>query len=266
MVFLQDVTDLCASDVITPIQFGPRSKAPIYLVHPASGLSYIYSAIGPLQRTVFGISNPSPTPAVARQRFARLEDYVECYAKAIVDSKPDGELIIGGFSFGASVALRLAEVLQEERFGCQRISAIFLLDGRNPSNEIVRDWALARWSAREKSQGRSLHLDVRKGAMDDEKFEVWHNEHAEKVMALHEHASIRISRSIPVYLFKATMFPDGFPQREDDELSSRNYWTHEQIPDLTIFDVKAVGHEDFLKEEMQTESCTELVKEVLKSL
>nr|WP_128984834.1 non-ribosomal peptide synthetase [Streptomyces roseicoloratus] len=127
----RDLTDTAATDarsaldVLLPLRAG-GTKAPLFCVHPAAGVSWVYSGLlrhldqdrpvhGLQARGLRGASAPSSVAEIA-------EDYV----RQIRAVQPEGPYHLLGWSFGAVVAQAMAVALQAAG---QEVALLALLDG-----------------------------------------------------------------------------------------------------------------------------------------
>ncbi|CAD6594448.1 MAG: hypothetical protein ASARMPRED_000210 [Alectoria sarmentosa] len=119
------------------IQGAPASPlAPLILIHAVSGFALPYLSLGPLSsstdpqhaRPVYGLSCPiyesrSYHPpksfiAVARQ-----------YVNRIREELPHGPYILGGWSMGGMIAIKMVEILEKEG---EEVLEVLLIDSTNP--------------------------------------------------------------------------------------------------------------------------------------
>lgn len=102
-------------------------KTPLFLVHPVGGSVFWYTSLGKSfdkDRPLYAIQDP----ALESQSFLfeRLEDMASCYIENIKSIQPHGPYLIGGASFGATVAIEMAHQLQNKG---DAVAAILSLDG-----------------------------------------------------------------------------------------------------------------------------------------
>jgi thioesterase domain-containing protein/acyl carrier protein len=104
---------------------GPR--APLYCVHPASGLSWQFTGLKrhlPEEIPIFGLQSPlftgTPLPAT-------IDDLAADYADRIVQQTPAGPVRLLGWSFGGALALLIAQVLVARG---REVSWVGMLDAR----------------------------------------------------------------------------------------------------------------------------------------
>lgn len=111
---------------IIPLQkFG--QKTPLFLVHPVGGSIFWYASLSKhfnKERPLYAIQDP----ALESQTFLfeNLEEMANCYIENIQRIQPHGPYLIGGASFGATVAIEMAKQLQRKN---EEIKAIISLDG-----------------------------------------------------------------------------------------------------------------------------------------
>ena len=102
-------------------------KTPLFLVHPVGGSVFWYTALGKhfdKERPLYAIQDPAlETHSFI---FERLEEMASCYIDNIKRIQPHGAYLIGGASFGATVAIEIAKQLQNRN---ENVDAIISLDG-----------------------------------------------------------------------------------------------------------------------------------------
>jgi len=90
------------------------SLRPIHLVHPLGGLSWCYSRLLPhipKEHPVYGLQ--SSGFAAADQRPESVRDMARAYISMIRQVQPEGPYMLGGWSFGGTVAHEMAVALEE---------------------------------------------------------------------------------------------------------------------------------------------------------
>lgn len=114
---------------LVPLQ--PRgAKLPLFLVHPASGLAYPYSALAQAlgeDQPLYALQDPSLESS--RPPHTRIEDYAEEYLQAIRSVQSKGPYLIGGWSFGGHVAFEMASRLHEAG---QEVALLVAIDTEAP--------------------------------------------------------------------------------------------------------------------------------------
>lgn len=125
------------------INNSPRSNqlAPLFLIHAVSGFGLPYLSLGPLSppniddastavpdRPVYGLSSPiyqfqSYKPGLSFAKIAK--EYVE----RIKTVRPHGPYVLGGWSMGGVLAIKMADLLQQQG---EEVSMLVLIDSSNP--------------------------------------------------------------------------------------------------------------------------------------
>lgn len=118
------------------IQGNPASPLPpLILIHAVSGFALPYLSLGPLSssntadsRAVYGLSCPiyeSRSYHLPGSFLAVAREYVDRVSKEI----PHGPYILGGWSMGGMIAMKMAEILENEG---EEILGVLLIDSTNP--------------------------------------------------------------------------------------------------------------------------------------
>lgn len=118
------------------IQGNPASPLPPFiLIHAVSGFALPYLSLGPLSssdiadsRAVYGLSCPiyeSRSYHLPASFLAVAREYVERVRKEI----PHGPYILGGWSMGGMIAIKMAEILEKEG---EEVLGVMLIDSTNP--------------------------------------------------------------------------------------------------------------------------------------
>jgi len=127
---------------IKPVQGSPESSlTPLFLVHAVSGLSNPYSRLGPLtkpsfsishdeERLVYGISSPLYKSRGAFKAPRTLEAMARLYVNAIRKKQPYGPYLLGGWSMGGMLAVKMADILIRDHG--EQVLKIIVIDGANP--------------------------------------------------------------------------------------------------------------------------------------
>jgi len=102
------------------------------LIHPISGLALPYLALGELsqdgQRPIYGINSP----IYGRKPWhlpSSLDELAVAYVRLVQRIQPQGPYLLGGWSMGGMIALRMAAILEKAN---ERIIHIVLIDSINP--------------------------------------------------------------------------------------------------------------------------------------
>lgn len=118
----QDLIENC----IVPLKSSGR-KVPLFLIHPIGGSVFWYKLFEKYldnDQPLYAIQDPG----LDKQElfFDNLEAMANHYIKAIQTVQPKGPYLIGGASFGSTVAIEMAKQLQETG---EQVPAIISLDG-----------------------------------------------------------------------------------------------------------------------------------------
>ena len=109
--------------------------APLFLIHAVSGFATPYMALGPLtsddptrSRPVYGLSCP-----IYESKSYKIPLSFEKVAREYVDriraERPEGPYMLGGWSMGGMIAVKMACILQEQG---QEVVHVVLIDSTNP--------------------------------------------------------------------------------------------------------------------------------------
>ena len=128
--------------------------APLFLIHAVSGFALPYLALGPLShkhpsnsRPVYGLSCPTYESKAYRIPLS-FEKVAREYVTRIKSERPHGPYILGGWSMGGMIAVKMATLLQE--LG-EEVLHVVLIDSTNPQgcpwfeDEAERS-AIAEWT------------------------------------------------------------------------------------------------------------------------
>lgn len=118
--------DTLFENIIVPIKKG-GNKTPLFLVHPIGGSIFWYKSLAKYfdaDRPLYGIQDPGLDKK--ELFFENLEEMAQRYIKAIQTIQPRGPYMVGGASFGSTVAIEIAKQLQKKN---EKITAIISLDG-----------------------------------------------------------------------------------------------------------------------------------------
>ncbi|MEY9968103.1 nonribosomal peptide synthetase DhbF [Streptacidiphilus sp. MAP12-16] len=125
-------------DVLLPLRTA-GSLAPLFCVHPAAGISWVYSGLLRVlepERPLYGLqsralADPQAAPADIQ---AMAKDYLE----EIRQVRPNGPYHLLGWSYGAGVAHEMATQLEAAG---EEVGLLTMLDGYPPLPEQRRPWA-----------------------------------------------------------------------------------------------------------------------------
>ncbi len=112
-------------------------KAPLFLIHPIGGTVFWYSTLATLldkSRPVYGIQDPALD--FREDMFSSIREMAECYYAMIKKIQPHGPYIIGGASFGGTVAVEIAGLIENEG---EEVLGIPILDGWAIYPDTLRD-------------------------------------------------------------------------------------------------------------------------------
>lgn len=119
------------------IQGAPACNlAPLILIHAVSGFALPYLSLGPLSspndpehaRPIYGLSCPiyeSRSYHLPESFSAVAREYVDLIRKEI----PYGPYILGGWSMGGMIAIKMAEILESDG---EEVLGVLLIDSTNP--------------------------------------------------------------------------------------------------------------------------------------
>lgn len=111
---------------IIPLQ-AKGSQTPLFLIHPIGGSIFWYTKLATLMgdsRPIYGIQDPGIE--LKKPIFTSIKTMAKFYAQAITETQPTGPYLIGGASFGATVALEIANQLKKQK---HVVLSIIILDG-----------------------------------------------------------------------------------------------------------------------------------------
>lgn len=117
------------------LQGDPESDlAPLFLIHAISGLALPYLALGSLTddgRPIYGISSPiyefkGYSPPSSLDTLAA--EYVSLIRREV---QPHGPYLLGGWSMGGMISMRMAALLESQG---EKVLHVVLIDSANPDN------------------------------------------------------------------------------------------------------------------------------------
>lgn len=103
------------------------NQPPLFLIHPIGGTIFWYSTLAKLLkkvRPIYGIQDPSIE--LEKPIFESIEEIASFYLKHIKKIQPSGNYLIGGASFGTTVAVEIAQRLHKAG---DKVTSIISLDG-----------------------------------------------------------------------------------------------------------------------------------------
>lgn len=113
-------------NIIVPLNTAGE-KTPLFLVHPIGGSVFWYKLLGKYidkDRPLYGIQDPGLDKN--ELIFTNLEEMANAYIDSIQAIQPNGPYLLGGASFGSTVAIEMAKQLQERG---EIVTSIISLDG-----------------------------------------------------------------------------------------------------------------------------------------
>lgn len=135
------------------------TKAPLFAVHPASGIAWGYaSMLGSLdpERPLIGLQMPGMEPGATHSVTAMdLTELADSYIAHIRSVQPSGPYHLLGWSFGGHVVHRLATRLQELGDEVASLAILDAFPGNQESNDEVGAGA-GIWAAFLEAQGYAL--------------------------------------------------------------------------------------------------------------
>ncbi len=128
---------------ILPLRAGDE-RAPLFMVHPASGLAWKFSGLAaqlPTERAVFGLQMPGIAPGDSELPLGNeVDDLLDAYLESIRDVQPTGPYHLIGFSLGGRLAHLLAGRLQDAG---ERVDLLVSIDAYPGETEQGAPGALA---------------------------------------------------------------------------------------------------------------------------
>lgn len=123
------------TDILLPITTVGTHK-PIFLIHTAFGLAYSYTSLSYYlnNQPMYGINDPALNSA--GESFNSIEEMAACYIKIIQNIQESGPYILGGWSFGGTVALEIAQQLKKQK---HEVEIVILFDSTNYPKNIIRN-------------------------------------------------------------------------------------------------------------------------------
>ncbi|WP_298627074.1 amino acid adenylation domain-containing protein [uncultured Legionella sp.] len=194
-------------------------KTPLFLVHPVGGSIFWYTELAKhfdKDRPLYAIQDPSlETQSFL---FEHLEEMASCYIEHMKHIQSHGPYLIGGASFGASVAIEIAEQLHKKK---ESVAAIISLDGWAEYPALQSSEAHFKELMQE--QNTRLLDDYQKNNLKNADFLLEMQWHREQMLMSYTMPRIKA----PLLLFKATHLSPLF--QYDAPL---NWW--DQYTDLPI--------------------------------
>lgn len=120
------ISNLSSENNIIPLKT-EGEKTPLFLVHPIGGSVFWYKLLGQYldkDRPLYAIQDPGLDKN--QLIFNNLEEMASAYIDSIQTIQPNGPYLLGGASFGCTVAIEMAKQLQEKG---EIVISIISLDG-----------------------------------------------------------------------------------------------------------------------------------------
>lgn len=205
--------------IIIPVKES-GNKTPIFLIHPIGGSIFWYKSLGVyLDENIplYGLQDPGLESD--KLFFKSIEQMAATYIKAIQTIQPQGPYIIGGASFGSTVAIEIAKQLQEKN---ETVKGIISLDGWAEYPALQRDEEHFKELMSEHNSRILEHHKLHQITNSDNLLTLqWHRE---KMLMLYKLPQIKTN----LILFKAQTLTDLFDY--DAPLNWwENYWGGEII-------------------------------------
>ena len=112
-------------------------KTPLFLIHPIGGTVFWYSNLASLldkSRPFYGIQDPALD--YRKNIFSSIYEMAECYYSMIKKVQPHGPYIVGGASFGGTVAIEIAALIEKNN---EKVLCVPILDGWAIYPDTLRD-------------------------------------------------------------------------------------------------------------------------------
>jgi len=111
----------------TIIKLNSNSEEALFLIHPIGGTIFWYLHLSKLldkKIQIYAIQDPGIL--TSKTLFTSIEAMADCYTNYILSIKPNGPFLLGGASFGATVAIEIAKNLK--KLG-HSIQSVMIFDG-----------------------------------------------------------------------------------------------------------------------------------------
>ncbi|BBB15136.1 amino acid adenylation [Candidatus Rickettsiella viridis] len=103
------------------------NQPPLFLIHPIGGTIFWYYSLAKLlkkDRPIYAFQDPSIE--LEKPVFESIEEIASFYLEQIKQIQPNGKYLIGGASFGTTIAVEIAHILHQAG---EEVTAIVSLDG-----------------------------------------------------------------------------------------------------------------------------------------
>lgn len=141
------------------------NHTPLFLIHPVGGTIFWYTLLAKFMgntRPIYGIQDPGIE--LKNKIFSSIKDMAVFYSALIKKTQPTGPYIIGGASFGATVAIEVCNLLQAQG---EIIEVIPILDGWGVYPDTLRNDNYFRESM--KRQQADLHTQFAQYGLTESK-------------------------------------------------------------------------------------------------
>ncbi|KAH7016706.1 Alpha/Beta hydrolase protein [Ilyonectria destructans] len=115
---------------LVQLAYGNASSTPLVLLHDGGGTVLSYQALGPLDRDVYGISDPRFD--IGRPWDGGIPEMARVYAEMIKTRIPHKSILIGGWSFGGFLALEIAHLVAQSNDDSLHIAGLIFIDTPYP--------------------------------------------------------------------------------------------------------------------------------------
>lgn len=125
-------------DTLIQLQGSSNSPlTPLFLVHAISGLALPYLALGSLAgdgaeeyggRPIYGITSPIFSNRTHRLP-SSIDEIAAQYVSIVRRAQPEGPYLLGGWSFGGMIAMRMASILEDRG---EQVLRVIMIDSANP--------------------------------------------------------------------------------------------------------------------------------------
>lgn len=179
-------------------------KTPLFLVHPIGGTIFWYSLLARLlkqNRPIYGFQDPSID--LEKPVLNSIHEMADFYLQHIKKIQYKGPYIIGGASFGATVAIEMARILAEQG---ESVAGIIVLDGWGVYPNILLDDSYFKESMLRQHAQLKFDLEKYKLPTPEILFEIqW-----QRLSLLWQYEMKTINH--PIALFKATEMLPAFAE------------------------------------------------------
>jgi thioesterase domain-containing protein len=126
---------------VTQLAYGDAKATPLVLLHDGGGTVLSYQALGPLDRNVYGISDPRFD--AGKPWAGGIPEMARTYLQMIKTEIPQRNILLGGWSFGGFLALEIAHLAAQEEEDPLTISGLVFIDTPYPKTPEDTNMRLA---------------------------------------------------------------------------------------------------------------------------